>query len=608
MSYSLKDALFSLSGDDDDSIDNNLTAGRQSSTADNAAGRVPAVPAITQTQTDLEEYSSPVRSFSFPVVAAATTTAAAATSHCRVSSPKEPKQKLRIPIMRGTFIETTRWDEEAEETVRQHILQGTWKYNDDANTTQNTTTNKNTEQPFELIRTVPGYEENTTTPRAQGDDDDDEEDTWLSPFFMPSNGLYNGSFGLAYQHTTPKGKRSMKSTTILEENVKLEFRKLWTTAGAGAAAAATTSSTTAADTTDAHTTTPTTTNLDTNFYYRIQGSGSNTIGHFSLGGTAKPCVATHQNKNNTYRIEIRRSYYGIHDPTAMTNEDKTGGTIASSSSSSSYPTYASSLLHSQKQSLIKAESKRTATATGSAPTAAKASTIAHVAEADADATSTSRTTNTSSTTEQPAQKDQQREEQILAVAAETPAPPSTPPVSPSSVSQYKQARLEKEEQLRKQKRLQQWRQRLLQKQQQEREREESLQQQQQQQQQHDTTDPQHQIDRYLANTTSNGVDRVNGKGMWHAWTRSFDTPLLALLDLFDNAVDASWTLLPKGDGDDDDDDDTANTAAHNTKQRTTAVTKPKIRVELDTIGRNGVVMRNGSDFIPSLKQVLQVYK
>ena len=40
------------------------------------------------------------------------------------------------------------------------------------------------------------------------------------------------------------------------------------------------------------------------------------------------------------------------------------------------------------------------------------------------------------------------------------------------------------------------------------------------------------------------VDRVNGKGMWHAWTRSFDTPLLALLDLFDNAVDASWMLLP----------------------------------------------------------------
>ena len=597
MSYSLKDALFSLSGDDDDSIDNNLATGRQSSTADDAAGRVPAVPAITQTQTDLEEYSSPVRSSSFPVATAtATTTTAAAPSHRRVSSPKEPKQKLRIPIMRGTFIETTRWDEEAEETVRQHILQGTWKYNDDDTTTQNTINNKNTEQPFELIRTVPGYEENTTTPRAQGDDDDDEEDTWLSPFFMPSNGLYHGSFGLAYQHTTPKGKRSMKSTTILEENVKLEFRKLWTTAGAGANAAGA-SSTAAADTT----------NLDTNFYYRIQGSGSNTIGHFSLGGTAKPCVATHQNKNNTYRIEIRRSYYGIHDPTAMSNEEKTGRTMASSSSSS-YPTYASSLLHSQKQSLIKAASKRTATATGTAPTAAKASTIAPVAEAEA--TATSRTTTTSITTEQPAQKDQQRqrerEEKIPAVAAVA-VPPSTPPVSPSSVSQYKQARLEKEEQLRKQKRLQQWRQRLLQKQQQEREREESLQQQQQQQQQqqHDTTRPQQQIINF-ANTTSNGVDRVNGKGMWHAWTRSFDTPLLALLDLFDNAVDASWTLLPKGD--DDDDDDTANTAAHNTKQRTTAVTKPKIRVELDTIGRNGVVMRNGSDFIPSLKQVLQVYK
>ena len=75
MSYSLKDALFSLSGDDDDSIDNNVAAGRQSSTADDAAGTVPA---ITQTQTDLEEYSSPVRSSAFPVAATTATTTAAA--------------------------------------------------------------------------------------------------------------------------------------------------------------------------------------------------------------------------------------------------------------------------------------------------------------------------------------------------------------------------------------------------------------------------------------------------------------------------------------------------------------------------------------------------
>lgn len=88
--------------------------------------------------------------------------------------------------------------------------------------------------------------------------------------------------------------------------------------------------------------------------------------------------------------------------------------------------------------------------------------------------------------------------------------------------------------------------------------------------------------------TNTGVDRVNGKGMWHAWTRSFDTPLLALLDLFDNAVDASWSLLPE--------------------EREPQQPKPKIRVDLDRRGRNGVVIRNASKFIPPLKHVLQVYK
>jgi hypothetical protein len=88
--------------------------------------------------------------------------------------------------------------------------------------------------------------------------------------------------------------------------------------------------------------------------------------------------------------------------------------------------------------------------------------------------------------------------------------------------------------------------------------------------------------------TNTGVDRVNGRGMWHAWTRSFDTPLLALLDLFDNAVDASWSLLPE--------------------EGEPRQPKPKINVDIDRMGRNGVVIRNASKFIPPLRDVLQVYK
>lgn len=38
---------------------------------------------------------------------------------------------------------------------------------------------------------------------------------------------------------------------------------------------------------------------------------------------------------------------------------------------------------------------------------------------------------------------------------------------------------------------------------------------------------------------------INGQGIWHSWTRNFSTPLLALLDLLDNAFDAT-TLSNRG--------------------------------------------------------------
>ena len=37
---------------------------------------------------------------------------------------------------------------------------------------------------------------------------------------------------------------------------------------------------------------------------------------------------------------------------------------------------------------------------------------------------------------------------------------------------------------------------------------------------------------------SDEITTVNGNGLWNSWTRNFKTPLLALLDLFDNAIDA----------------------------------------------------------------------
>jgi len=42
------------------------------------------------------------------------------------------------------------------------------------------------------------------------------------------------------------------------------------------------------------------------------------------------------------------------------------------------------------------------------------------------------------------------------------------------------------------------------------------------------------------------LTRIDGKGLWHSWTRNFKTPQLALLDLLDNSFDAAFTTDPEG--------------------------------------------------------------
>lgn len=39
-----------------------------------------------------------------------------------------------------------------------------------------------------------------------------------------------------------------------------------------------------------------------------------------------------------------------------------------------------------------------------------------------------------------------------------------------------------------------------------------------------------------------------GIGQWNAWTRNFNSPLLALLDLFDNSVDAAMKPAKRNGG------------------------------------------------------------
>lgn len=52
-------------------------------------------------------------------------------------------------------------------------------------------------------------------------------------------------------------------------------------------------------------------------------------------------------------------------------------------------------------------------------------------------------------------------------------------------------------------------------------------------------------DEELPKNESGSTTVINGRGIWHSWTRNFSTPLLALLDLLDNAFDAT-TLKNRG--------------------------------------------------------------
>jgi len=45
------------------------------------------------------------------------------------------------------------------------------------------------------------------------------------------------------------------------------------------------------------------------------------------------------------------------------------------------------------------------------------------------------------------------------------------------------------------------------------------------------------------NTSTRKTTFINGIGLWHSWTRNFKTPLLAVLDLLDNAFDAGFSTF-----------------------------------------------------------------
>jgi len=223
MSYSLQDALSSLQdadadvADSDDNMNMNMDMDMDNMPPPSPPPRLetqrgdsmhpPPAAASAATATavaeDGEEFpSSPVHSSSSNT-----------NTNTNTNQQKQQKQVVRVPILRGTLFETTIWnDQNLEETPkRQHILKGTWRYND-TDTTTNIT--EAADQPFELIRnlTKEDYDNTPPSPAAVNSSSSSSVSSVSSLFFIPSNGLYNGTFRLSYEHTTPKGKQTIKTT------------------------------------------------------------------------------------------------------------------------------------------------------------------------------------------------------------------------------------------------------------------------------------------------------------------------------------------------------------------------------------------------------------
>jgi hypothetical protein len=96
-----------------------------------------------------------------------------------------------------------------------------------------------------------------------------------------------------------------------------------------------------------------------------------------------------------------------------------------------------------------------------------------------------------------------------------------------------------------------------------------------------------------ASTTAQPSVFLNGAGLWRSWTRSFNSPLLALLEIFDNAVDAA----------NDHDVNRAGAASLPRNNR-----QPKIQALPDDFEQTSVAIRNSCTRpIPPMSYVLKLY-
>lgn len=127
-----------------------------------------------------------------------------------------PTPVLGPPIMRGTL--------SVDLNGQRHLIRGMWNYEN---------SNDFPAQRFELVRNL-----------------DPEEDKRK----LPVDGVFHGSFSLAYIHTTSKGKQKERSRVVPETGVSIKFTPL----------------------------------PDKEGEYMVDGKGTNQYGVFNINGTATP--------------------------------------------------------------------------------------------------------------------------------------------------------------------------------------------------------------------------------------------------------------------------------------------------------------------------------
>ena len=111
------------------------------------------------------------------------------------------------------------------------------------------------------------------------------------------------------------------------------------------------------------------------------------------------------------------------------------------------------------------------------------------------------------------------------------------------------------------------------------------------------------------------VTKIDGVGLWKAWEKTFDSPLSALLEIMDNAVDAckeQVSLLGREEGEYDEETTTVSSNQSRTStvsSNTNSSRKPTILVMPDEIQEKSLMIFNSCGSAPpKMSDILKLYK